>query len=132
MLAARLLLGGLAIFAASCDSLAARLPKMLTDGCYYLDGQAVFRIVGSRGRVLIPGDVRDFGVRRRRTRLAAAEVTFEPAFLFNGGGGSAVTAEAWYDRRAWSFPMKARTSVPTVQMNWVAHGSSDVARGAHC
>jgi hypothetical protein len=49
MLAARLLLGGLAIFAGSCDSLVPRFPKMLTDGCYYLDGQSIFRVVEIAG-----------------------------------------------------------------------------------
>jgi hypothetical protein len=132
MLAVRLLLGGLAVLAGSCDPMMPRFPRMLTDGCYYAHGRAVFKVSGDRGRVLIPGDVGTFAVRRRRTLTGRAEVSFEPAFLFDGAEPAPARAEAWYDRRAWTFPMKAGTQVPTVRMNWLAYGNSDVARGAPC
>ncbi|HEX8642564.1 MAG TPA: hypothetical protein VF702_01475 [Allosphingosinicella sp.] len=133
MLAARFLLGSLGLLAAAaCDVPLPRLAAMMTDGCYYAHGRAVFRISGDHGRVLIPGDVTTFTVRRRRTLIGAAEVTFAPAFLFDGSDNGPSRVEAWYDRRPWTFEMVAGTDVPTVRMNWSAYGESDVVRGAPC
>jgi hypothetical protein len=105
MLAARFLIGALALLAASCGLVGLGSAKALTDGCYYLGGRPVFRIAGDRGRVLIPSDVTDFHVRTSRTIFGRAEATFEPAFLFDGGADPAPTrAAAWHDRRAYTCP----------------------------
>jgi len=100
-------------------------PK-LVDGCYYAKGKPVFKIAGSEGRVLIPGDVKTFKVERADN----ASVTFVPGLLFDGSEESPSFAHAFPG--APSNSMKAGTSVPTIQMHWAAYGDQDVYLGKPC
>ena len=61
----KLLLGltvQIAMLMASCHSAPPTYPKQLMDGCYYSDGKAVFKIIDTKGQVLVPGEVSAFSV----------------------------------------------------------------------
>jgi hypothetical protein len=117
-----LFLVGLAAVTASCEE-----PKQLADGCYYAGAEPVFKIVGSQGRVLIPGDVRAFKVER----LSSTNVRFIPGLLFDGAGAdpSFVRADP---ANAPPYHVKAGSTVPTIQMHWAAYGDQDVRLGKSC
>lgn len=100
-------------------------PK-LVDGCYYAKGKPVFRIVGSVGRVLIPGDVQAFKVEQ----LTDASVRFVPGLLFDGSDESHRLVHAFPD--APPYALKVGASVPTIEMHWEAYGDEDVYLGKPC
>jgi hypothetical protein len=116
--------GSLAMLVASCGQpSSARRPL---DGCYYAKGKPVFKIVGSEGRVLIPGDVQTFKVKRG----SSASVTFEPGLLFDGSDENHRSVRAFADAPPNSIRVGA--PVPTIQMHWVAYGDEDVYLGKPC
>src|SRR5687768_15497460 len=95
---------GLAVLTASCES-----PRQLADGCYYARGKPVFQIAGTKGRVLIPGEVKTFSWERH----GDAQVTFSPSLLFDGTGDGPSLVRAFPDAPPYS--MKPGTSVPTIR-----------------
>ena len=116
--------GALAMLTASCRG-AGSTPK-LADGCYYAKGRPVFKIAGSEGRVLIPGDVQKFKVERRED----ASVTFVPGLLFDGSDEAHRIVRGFPG--APPYAMKAGAAVPTIEMHWTAYGDEDVYLGKHC
>jgi hypothetical protein len=127
------IVGGLAVFTASCDSALPTYPKQLTDGCYYAEGKPVFKIVATEGRVLIPGEVQTFKVKRGGNPFRAW-TTFSPAFTFDfsDAEGRPTVVGAYADREPFTFYMRSGASVPTVQMFRGGYGFQDVALGKPC
>jgi hypothetical protein len=130
---ATLIAGGSMIFMAGCDSMLPTYPKQLADGCYYAKGKPVFRIAGTVGRVLIPGDVQSFKVERGGNPYRAW-TTFSPAFTFDFSDpeGRPAKVGAYADREPFTYYLKSRTRVPTIQMFWGAYGFEDVILGKPC
>ena len=130
---AQLVLGGLAILTTSCGPLRPPYPKQLADGCYYAQGKPVFKIAGTQGRVLIPGEVQTFAVERIRSP-SRAYATFSPAFTFDFSDeqGRPTKVGAYADREAFTYSMESGTSVPTIHMYWGAYGDQDVSLGKPC
>jgi len=129
----RVLVVGSALLSSGCDAVLPSFPKQLVDGCYYADGKPVFRIAGTHGAVLIPGEVQTFKVQRGGNPVRAW-TTFAPAFTFDtdDAHGRPLTVGAYANREPYTFYMKAGTDVPTIQMFWGAYGFQDVRLGRPC
>ena len=126
--ASRIILIVAMLLTSSCGSLAPTFPKKLVDGCYYADGRAIFKIAGEQGQVLVPGDVKTFRVRSGGNPFRAY-ATFTPGFLFDGAEPAPSRVLSYGER---TYSMKAGTSVPTVEMHWLAYGDEDVSLGRPC
>lgn len=120
---ARLVLVGLVFLTGACDR--APTAQGLADGCYYAQGKPVFKIVGTEGQVLIPGEVRSFKVER-----SGANVTFVPGLLFDNSAGGTRFVHAYSGAPPYS--MKTGTSAPTIRMHWAAYGDEDIILGKPC
>ena len=125
-----LILAG-SILLAGCDPLLPSFPKRLADGCYYAEGKPVFRIAGSRGVVLIPGEVQSFEVKRGGNPFRAW-TTFSPAFTFEGVERAPASVASYGERDSHTFFMKSGSAMPTVQMFWGAYGDQEAELGAPC
>lgn len=116
---------------AGCDPLLPKFPKRLADGCYYAAGKPAFRITGSRGLVLIPGEVRSFEVQSGGNPYQAW-ATLSPAFTFEGSERVPAMVSSYSNRDPHTFFMKSGTSVPTIKMFWGAGGDEEAGLGAPC
>jgi hypothetical protein len=124
---------GSALLSAACGSMLPTFPKQLVDGCYYANGKPVFTVDDADGVVLIPGEVQTFKIERGGSPYRAW-AKFSPAFTFDGDDaqGRPATVGAYADREPFTFYMKPRTDVPTLQMFWGAYGFQDVQLGRPC
>jgi hypothetical protein len=109
------------VLTASCQR-----PKPLVDGCYYANNKPVFKIAGTKGWMLIPGDVKTFKVERGGNDY----VRFVPGLLFEASDKVPLFLRAYPDLPPHS--MKVGTSVPTIEMHWEAYGDEDVHLGSPC
>jgi hypothetical protein len=117
---------------AACGALDSSLAKGLTDGCYFLEETPVLRVQGSRGELLIPGDVRESRLRQIQ-RERETEVIFEPGFRVQLRPElRAVSPEDLPQPRIY-LPMKAGTAMPTIGVHTFPQlGMVDLVLGGPC
>jgi len=134
MRGAPFVLCGLVFLTASCEPSQSKIPMSLDDGCYYAGTKPVFKITGTEGRVLIPGEVKTFKVKRSNL-IYRKSATFSPAFIFLGYDKSGLPTKvgAYADREPFTFYMKSGTDGPTLEMfNGDFFEPQNVTLGEHC
>jgi hypothetical protein len=127
-----LLLVPFLLSSAACGALNKSSAEDLTDGCYFLDGTPVLRVQGSRGELLIPGDVKETRLRQTQ-RDGGTEVIFEPGFRVQLRPELRAVSPPDLPQPRIYLPMKAWASAATIGVHTSPElGVVDLVHGGPC
>ena len=118
-----------ALASASCNVAPPPPGKPLVDGCYYADRVAVLKVEGSKGTLLVPGNVREVDV-RPDAHQDQTGVTFTPGFHLHRG--PPLTAKLRTEFPRSSMMMKPLTDRPTIMAIEDPMGLIDLVQGPPC
>lgn len=113
-----------ALASASCSAPAPE--SLLGDGCYYLDGKPILRVSGDRAAVLIPGEVREIGIKKQ-----GDHVSIYPGFFLTGDDAE-WRAEADRPVQTIQVALGPRSGEPELLIPIAPAGEAGVRRGKPC
>lgn len=118
-----------ALASGSCNVAPPPPGKPLADGCYYADRVAVLKVEGSKGTLLVPGNVRELHV-RPDAHQDQTGATFTPGFHLHRG--PPLTASLVKEFPHSSMMMKPLTDQPTIMAIEDPMGLIDLVQGPPC